>query len=70
MSCLFAKSRNLTSTDQHESAVLIHVPSCDSRNDSLVCMGNELIQLKINLANHMVNSWLSHFPDSFHHIVE
>lgn len=57
MSCLFAKSRNLTSTDQYESAVLIHVPSsCDNRNNSLVYMSSELIQLKINLENHMVNS--------------
>lgn len=56
VSCLFAKCRNLTATDQYESAVLIHVPSsCDSRNNSLVWMSSELIQLKINVAN-TVNS--------------
>lgn len=70
-SCQFAKSRNPTSTDHYGSAVLIHGPSsCDSRNSSLVYMSSELIQLKINLANHLVNSQLNLFPASFHCIVE
>lgn len=58
------------STDQHESAMLPHVPSsCESTNDSLVDMSGELIQLKINLTNQMVSSQLNLFPDSSHHIV-
>lgn len=59
------------STDQHESAMLLHVPcSSESTNDSLVHTSGELIQLKINLTNQMVNSQLNLFPDSSHHIVE
>lgn len=71
VSCQFAKSGNPTSTDHYGSAVLIHVPSsCNSRNSSLVYMSSELIQLKINLANHLVNSQLNLFPAAFHRIVE
>lgn len=56
LSCTLAKSKKCNSTDQHESAILLHVPSCDSTNDSLVYVSSELILLKINLTNHMVNS--------------